>query len=254
MPEVVRRQIRLAGARRILGIRSFQGVSVPELLEQRYHEVLAGTAVSMFGREIELTSSEHVGEMVKWSRLSQQQKGDAGLSLYMDGFRYHFPPPPKDPFSREYVDFWMGQYELMAQKTYVIENEQHDFDHASLRFRPHPYNQRNQKVIAAHIIASGAILEAIAAPPPAKVLEMGVGFGNTALQIGLSGYDVTVLDIEKKHLDIVSERFERERMTVRCLHNQFMDIAKLDEQFDAIVYVFTTAWITQNFFYCCVKG
>src|ERR1700694_891953 len=65
---------------------------------------------------------------------------------------------------------------------------------------------------------------------------MGVGFGNTALQIGHSGYDATVLDIEKKHLEIVSERFEREGMNVRCLHMQFMDIAKLDERFDAIVF------------------
>jgi 2-polyprenyl-3-methyl-5-hydroxy-6-metoxy-1,4-benzoquinol methylase len=236
VPEPIRRQIRLIATRKALRIKLFERISVLALLEQRYHQAIAGTAVSMHGHAIELSSPEHVDEMIRWSLLAQQQKGDAGLSMFMSGFSYRFPPPPNDPFSTAYRDFWMAQYEVMAQKTYAIENEHHDFDLASLRLRPHPYNLRNQKVIAAHIIAAGAILEAIAAPPPAKVLEMGVGFGNTALQMGLSGYDVTVLDIEKKHLEIVSERFEREGMTVRCLHMQFMDIAKLDERFDAIVF------------------
>jgi 2-polyprenyl-3-methyl-5-hydroxy-6-metoxy-1,4-benzoquinol methylase len=236
LPEPIRRQTRLVAARRALGMRNFARVSVPELLRQRYDHVINGTAVALHGREIELSTPEHADELIGFSLLAQKHKGDAGLRAYMEGFRYRFPVPPNDPFTKDYQDFWMTQYEVMAQKRYAIENEHHDFDLASLRITPHPYNTRNPKVIAAHIIAAGAILEAIPSRPPAKVLEMGVGFGNTALQIGLSGYDVTVLDIEKKHLEIVSERFERESMHVRCLHMQFMDIAKLDEQFDAIIF------------------
>jgi len=212
------------------------GLPVPVLLERRYKEVIDGTASSLNGGEIELCMPEHADSMVRWSLQAAKEKGDAGLSSYMNSFTYRFPNPPNDPFSSDYRDFWMAQYEALAQKTYAIENEHHEFDQASLRLRPYPYNLRNQKVIAAHIIASGAILEAIAAPPPAKVLEMGVGFGNTALQIGLSGYDLTVLDIEKKCLAIVAERFEREGMNVRCLQMAFMDIEKLDERFDAIVF------------------
>ena len=237
VPEPVRRRIRLFAARRVLGIGNFERVSVPELLERRYNQVVAGTAVSVpHGHAIELSRPEHADEMIRYSRLLQKQEAHSSLMAYMSGFRYRFPSPPNDPFSAEYREFWMAQYEAMAGKTYAIENEQHDFDLDSLRLRPHPYNTRNQRAIAAHTIAAGAILEAIAAPPPAKVLEMGVGFGNTALLIGLSGYDVTVLDIEKKHLEIVSERFKREGMNVRCLHMEFMDIAKLDEQFDAIIF------------------
>lgn len=207
------------------------------MLERRYRQIVEhGTETSMLGCEIELFAPEHADSMVKWSLQAANVKGDAGLSAYMSSFKYRFPLPPEDPFSKDYRDFWMAQYEALAQKVYAIENEHHEFDQASLRVRPYPYNLRNQKIIAAHIIASGAILEAIAAPPPAKVLEMGVGFGNTALQIGLSGYDLTVLDIEKKFLEIVAERFEKEGMAVRCLHMQFMDIAELPEQFDAIVF------------------
>lgn len=236
LPERIRRKIRNAAARKALGIRGSAQPSAPELLRQRYEQVITGTAVPLHGHEIELATVSHADEMIKWSLLVHGQKGDAGLRAYMDGFRYCFPAPPNDPFSRDYRDFWMAQYEAMAQKKYTVENEHHDFNLDSLRKTPHPYNTRNQQVIAAHIIAAGAILEAIPASPPAKILEMGVGFGNTALQIGLSGYDVTVLDIEKKHLEIVSERFEREGMNLRCLHMEFMDISKLDERFDAIIF------------------
>ena len=236
VPEPIRRQIRNFAARRALGLKIFERVAVLDLLEQRYRQVVDGTAVAMHSHEIELSTPEQADEMIRWSLLAQKHGGDAGLQAYMTGFRYRFPLPPKDPFSKEYRDFWMAQYEIMARKKYAVENEHHDFDLASLRERPHPYNTRNQKAIAAHIIAAGTILETIGAPPPAKVLEMGVGFGNTALQIGLSGYDVTVLDIEKKHLEIVSERFQREGLAVRCLHMQFMDVERLEDRFDAIVF------------------
>jgi 2-polyprenyl-3-methyl-5-hydroxy-6-metoxy-1,4-benzoquinol methylase len=235
-PEPLRRQLRILRTRRALGLKIFERIPVLGLLERRYHQVVEGTAPAMHGHEIELSTPEHADEMIKWSLLAQKNEGDSGLQAYMTGFKYRFPSPPKDPFSKEYSDFWMAQYETMARKKYAIENELHDFDLASLRQTPHPYNTRDQKMIAAHIIAAGVILETIAAPPPAKVLEMGVGFGNTALQIGLSGYDVTVLDIEKKHLEIVAERFEREGLSVRCLHMQFMDIENMDDRFDAIIF------------------
>lgn len=236
VPETIRRQIRLAATRRALGIVPFGPIDTLQQLEQRYQQLIAGTAATMPGLEIELSTPEHADEMVARALLLQKNYGYPYLTAYISSFTYRFPNPPSDPFSMDYRNFWMAQYEALARKSYVIENEHHNFDLASLRVTPHPYNLRDQKVIAAHVIASGTILEAIVAPPPAKVLEMGVGFGNTALQMGLSGYDVTVLDIEKKHLEIVAERFGREGLAVRCLHMQFLDIAKLDERFDAIVF------------------
>jgi 2-polyprenyl-3-methyl-5-hydroxy-6-metoxy-1,4-benzoquinol methylase len=236
VPDPIKRKIRRFVNRKPTPVVGTSSVPVSTLLERRYQEVISGSASSLHGREIELTTPDQADHMVRLSLQAATERGDTGLTSYMNSFMYRFPFPPGDPFSKEYRDFWMGQYVALAQKTYAIENEHHDFDQASLRIRPYPYNLRNQKVIAAHIIAAGAILEAIEAPPPAKVLEMGVGFGNTALQIGLSGYDLSVLDIEKKFLEIVAERFEREGMNVRCLHMEFMDIDKLEDRFDAIIF------------------
>jgi 2-polyprenyl-3-methyl-5-hydroxy-6-metoxy-1,4-benzoquinol methylase len=237
LPEPIRRQVRLFKSRRALGMRLFERVAPLKLLELRYNQIAnGGGTISLRGREIELSALEHASAMVKLALLAQQHEHYADLISYLESFRYRFPSPPDDPLSTDYRDFWVAQYEAMAQKRYAVENEQHDFDLESLRARPHPYNTRNQKVIAAHIIAAGTILDAIPMPPPAKILEMGVGFGNTALQIGLSGYDVTVLDIEQKHLEIVAERFQKEGLAVRCLHMEFMEIANLNERFDAIIF------------------
>ena len=111
VPEPVRRRIRLFAARRVLGIKNFERVSVPELLERRYNQVVNGTAASVpHGHAIELSTLEHADEMIRCSRLLQQHEGHSSLMAYMSGFRYRFPLPPNDPFSPEYRDFWMAQY------------------------------------------------------------------------------------------------------------------------------------------------
>ncbi len=236
LPEGIRRLFRFVGSRRSLGLGLFDRVPATELIARRYAQIVSGNAKSIRGFEIELASKADAEEMIRLALLAQQRELYSDLVTFLESFRYHFPSPPSDPFSFAYRDFWLAQYEILAQKRYEVANEHHDFDIESLLARPHPYNTRDQRVIGAHVVAAGTILGCIPKSPPARILEMGVGFGNTALQMGLSGYDVTVLDIEKKHLEIVSQRFKREGLSVRCLHQEFLDIEALDERFDAIVF------------------
>jgi 2-polyprenyl-3-methyl-5-hydroxy-6-metoxy-1,4-benzoquinol methylase len=202
----------------------------------RYDQVVAGMKAMPSGGGYEITSPESLSVLVDHAHRAAQL-GDNALLRYISSFQYRMPTPPAgDPFSAEYRDFWMKQYELLSGRSYAIQNELHDFDEAGLKYQIYPYSTHDQKTVANHLIAAGAILEAIEAPPPAKVLEMGVGFGNTALQIAMTGYDVTVLDVEKKYLDNIQQRFARENLKVRCLHMQFLDVGEIDESFDVILF------------------
>ena len=207
------------------------------LIARRYQEIINGGARQPGGGTSSgaaLTSPLSIDALVGYAHHAAVHSHDAMLQL-IHSFHYEYPVPPADPFSPAYKDFWSKQYEAVAQRTYTFENELHDFD-PKMESGVYPYNTRDPKIIAAHVIAAGAILEAIPFPPPARVLELGVGFGNTAFQIGLSGYDVTVLDIEKKYLDSVKSRFDREGLSVNCVHGEFFEAANLDGQFDVILF------------------
>jgi 2-polyprenyl-3-methyl-5-hydroxy-6-metoxy-1,4-benzoquinol methylase len=240
VPEVFRRPLRRAAAilrgKRPPTASDLYHLDEVSRVEARYDQVVTGMKAAPSGGGYEISSPKSLSVMVDHA-LRAAQLGDGALVRYITSFQYRMPTQAaSDPFSPEYRDFWLKQYELLSGRSYAIKNELHDFDEAGLKYRVYPYSTRDQKTVANHLIAAAAILEAIEAPPPAKVLEMGVGFGNTALQIAMTGYDVTVLDVEKKYLDNIQERFARENLHVRCLHMQFLDVSEIDDSFDVILF------------------
>lgn len=204
----------------------------PEIraIAARYHSIIAGNDEDWSGT---LSSPDALDALVAYAYHAAVHSHEAMLKL-IQSFDYRFPTPPADSMSDEYRQFWLDQYGRIARRHYRVSNESHEFDSKIEAY--YPYNTRNPQIIAAHIIASGAILEAITKPPPGRVLELGVGWGNTALQIGLSGYEVTVLDIEKKYLDIVHRRFRSSGLSVNCIHGEFFDAAKADGLFDVVLF------------------
>lgn len=216
-----------------------QEVSEADLLLQRYSQVVAGpTAPIGDGGPCSghrLTTPAAIDALVGYAHHAAV-KGNDALVRYITSFYYEFPKPPSDPYSAEFRDFWMSQYKALTKRNYDAQNELHGFDEEKLRYNVYPYNTQDPKTVAKHLIAAAAILEAIDVPPPAKVLEMGVGWGNTALMLGQTGYNVTVLDIEKKYLDIVRGRFERDKLSISCLHKEFFDVEDVDETFDVILF------------------
>ncbi len=148
---------------------------------------------------------------------------------------YEFPTPPRNPNSPEYRDFWMNEYKALHGADYSLDNESHDFGEEQM-VNVFPYCTDNAKVIGDQLIAVGSLIRSMNLSAGARVLEMGVGWGNTALQLGLSGYDCTVLDIEPKYLEIVKRRFEKEGLKVNSIQGDFFEIEKVEERFDAIVF------------------
>lgn len=150
-------------------------------------------------------------------------------------FHYEFPRPPQDPLSEDYRQFWRDQYSEICGVEYSLSNEAHDFDESQMD-NVFPYCTNDPKVIGEQLIAVGSLIRSMRLPSGASILEMGVGWGNTALQLGLSGYNCTVLDIEPKYLEIVRRRFAKEGLTVETILGDFFEIEKLNRTFNAVVF------------------
>ncbi|MFB2566886.1 class I SAM-dependent methyltransferase [Rhizobium sp. IMFF44] len=159
----------------------------------------------------------------------------AALMTLFNLFHYEFPKPPRDPLSKEYRRFWRDQYAEICGAEYSLNNEAHNFDEKQME-NIFPYCTNDPKVIGEQLIAVGSLIRSMHLPSGASILEMGVGWGNTALQLGLSGYDCTVLDIEPKYLEIVRRRFAKEGLPVKTILGDFFEIEKLDQTFDAVLF------------------
>jgi SAM-dependent methyltransferase len=81
------------------------------------------------------------------------------------------------------------------------------------------------RVTAGHLRDFGNILEVLALPPGARVLDLGVGSGWTSRWLARCGYRVVGLDIAPKMVEIATEQAAREGLTVQ-FHSA--DIEALD--------------------------
>ncbi|CAN5642468.1 hypothetical protein BH11PSE7_BH11PSE7_28800 [soil metagenome] len=161
---------------------------------------------------------------------------NAALMHLFDCFHYRFPSPPGDPFSEAYIAFWENQYKEVCNRSYDTAYEAHEFSEA-FNEDVFPYCTRTPSVIGNQLIGMGSILRVLdGLAPNAAVLEMGTGWGNVALQLGLSGFRVTVLDIEKRFLNIVNQRFARQDLQVKTLHGDFFSIKDAGDSYSAIIF------------------
>jgi SAM-dependent methyltransferase len=56
------------------------------------------------------------------------------------------------------------------------------------------------------LILLGFLMKAVGADPPARVLELGPGWGNTTLALLQTGYSVTAVEIEQRFAEVISRR------------------------------------------------
>jgi len=71
------------------------------------------------------------------------------------------------------------------------------------------------------------VIEALALPPRASILEMGAGWGNTSLFLAQMGYKVTVLDINPKYGELISQRAKALNVEIAFVCMAYEDAMKL---------------------------
>ena len=143
--------------------------------------------------------------------------------------------PRHHPHSPEYRAWQMELYRSLAGKDYSTANERHHFDLESHVQTPYPY-MADSGTVGQQLMAIGYIIQAMQLPRGARVLELGLGWGNLALQLAAMGVHVKGLDIETNYAEIVRRRAERLGLGIEVQLGEFFEIEKMQERFDAVIF------------------
>jgi SAM-dependent methyltransferase len=94
--------------------------------------------------------------------------------------------------------------------------------------------------------ASMALLDAIGLQPGARVLDVGVGTGNTALEAARRGATVTGIDLTPRQLELAADRAAVEGLSIELHEANAEDIPFPDGAFDAVVSVFAVIFAADH--------
>ncbi len=148
---------------------------------------------------------------------------------------------PADPFSAEYRDRVMQMYAFLNGRQYDTSHEVTPFDPEEFAARPFPYSTNSASTVGNHLMAMGFLIRTLAdIPPGGKVLDCGIGWGNTTMAMAKSGFDVTAIDVDDNFIELVRRRSELEKTPVEIIKGDFTevmsDLADAGRQFDAVVF------------------
>lgn len=141
-----------------------------------------------------------------------------------------------DPFSDEYRVAQMELYQSIAGKAYHVRNERTKFDIDAVAQRPFPYNTNSAEVVGTQLLSVGSLLRRIKAPAGARILEFGPGWGNTTLAMAMTGFDVTVVDIEPDFCSLIGKRAQHNHVHITVVNGDFMWAEAVTEPYDAVVF------------------
>ncbi|MHB8877062.1 MAG: class I SAM-dependent methyltransferase [Myxococcaceae bacterium] len=126
---------------------------------------------------------------------------------------------PPDPHSAEYREGQLELYRRISGRPgYSVENETSPFDLELAKSRPFPYQTGSPATVGDQLIAIGFLIKAMNLAPPAHVLELGPGWGNTTLALLQMGYRVTAVEVDPKFVQLIQHRcraFEAQLTLVR---------------------------------------
>lgn len=137
--------------------------------------------------------------------------------------RVELVPPtarPQDPFSVEYGEWTWELYRAISGRPgYTLDNEASPFDLPAALVRPFPYSTGSPGVVGEDLEARGRILRALGAGrtaagpgtgaalvPPARIVELGPGWGNLTVDLLATGFDVTAVEVDPGFRSLLAAR------------------------------------------------
>src|SRR4029079_11526535 len=100
---------------------------------------------------------------------------------------------------------------------------------------PFPYCTGSAVTLGEQLIAIGFLIRAMNLPAGGRVLEFGVGWGETAIEFAQLGYQVTGVDICAPYLELNRRRCAMLNVPVELVHSDMLSF-ETDKQFDRVVF------------------
>jgi 2-polyprenyl-3-methyl-5-hydroxy-6-metoxy-1,4-benzoquinol methylase len=180
--------------------------------------------------EVEAVFAEAAGfdnEAARWEFL---------MAYYYDAG----PFATKDPFSTEYLEEVIARHaHISGGDRYVArENElaPHLPERDDLVRSPSPYRLGPTSTLGDFYIAFGFILEKLSLHAGQSVLEYGPGAGQLALAFARNGCDVTVVDVEPRYIEAITEQAARLDVPIRAYVGEFGDAPEPGRRYDAVLF------------------
>lgn len=181
-------------------------------------------------REGSLTPHEvddFVREADRLAQVSHAQRNQFLMTRWLD-----YAEPPRsadgssDPYGKDYLQWVLAQWSVASgRKTYALELE-HD-NNVSVSDeqlqRLYPFVSGDTTFISQYMIGVYHALGLLADAPNHRMVEYGVGWGNTTVAMLQAGYQVLAVDIDPKWLNLLKLRAGKLGVADRLqtLHGEF---------------------------------
>lgn len=225
--------------------------------------MLLGALPPAAQRRLRLLAGRPVARRISLSALDDELERVADLfARSEDAARAHLagfelaPPAnrPDDPFSAAYEEWTWELYRAVSGRTeYSVAHEASPFDLEAAVRRPFPCSTGSAAVVGEDLEARAYVLRALGAgplpgagdgvagiglQPPARIVELGPGWGNLTADLVATGFEVTAVEVDPRFCSLLSTRVpDGGRLTVcqadmlSFLPDQPMDAAVFYESF-----------------------
>ena len=142
----------------------------------------------------------------------------------------------EDPFSETYRENVIAMYEKVAGRAYSIENEAWHTDIEAGVREPYPFATHDAATIGGALQSLGFLTQIAAPRAGERMVEFGVGWGNTTLAAAHTGAEVWAVDIEDSYLEIIRRRAELAGVHIETVLGDFSCVDQLPGKFDLALF------------------
>ena len=164
------------------------------------------------------------------------RSNDEGLAALRE---FQLAPPaslPKDPWSPAYRAAQLQLYQrISGRASYSVEHERSGIDVAAASREPYPYLTRSTAEVGDQLIGIGYLIKHLGLSPPAELLELGPGWGNTTCALAQMGFRVTAVDVDPDFLEVIRARAAAFAERVTLVHSDMLGF-RADRTFDAALF------------------
>lgn len=142
-----------------------------------------------------------------------------------------------DPLSAEYNEHVLLTWQwVTGRERYRPEmDEVFQLDQELYFAKPYPFSSGDPDVVAGYLGAVAETVRKVGCRPPARVIELGAGWGHLALTLAATGFEVTAIDLNPGSVALLRRRAESAGLPLDVQQGSFLE-APLGEPADAIIF------------------